>query len=284
MKKAFIVMMAFMLGMAVTSCKQGQKAAPTAEEVAANPAETLTKLVEQAQAEGANCFDSKMYRNVVEFEIASDNTTIEIGLAGTFDLKQSWVIVGMFELFDLNDVASVSSPTDVTYAITNSSFEYRNLTGWTNNGMIYQNNSWEKKVGIGFVEKWQENPGLPNATLTQQLTDLPNGLYELAVNGHNINQKSGNAPSNGFYLTAGTAQKEIGAYGEYKVRATVTDGTLQIGLKLDDCTGNWVAADRFSLLFYGDPDAAVIELINTCVMNTLKIFTHTVNYFFISFT
>ena len=54
MKKAFIVMMAFMLGMAVTSCKQGQKAAPTAEEVAANPAETLTKLVEQAQAEGAN--------------------------------------------------------------------------------------------------------------------------------------------------------------------------------------------------------------------------------------
>ena len=54
MKKAFIVMMAFMLGMAVTSCKQGQKAAPTAEEVAANPVETLTKLVEQAQAEGAN--------------------------------------------------------------------------------------------------------------------------------------------------------------------------------------------------------------------------------------
>ena len=54
MKKAFVVLMAFMLGMAITSCNQGQKAAPTAEEVAANPAETLTKLVEQAQAEGAN--------------------------------------------------------------------------------------------------------------------------------------------------------------------------------------------------------------------------------------
>ena len=54
MKKAFVVMIAFMLGLAVTSCKQGQKAAPTAEEVAANPVETLTKLVEQAQAEGAN--------------------------------------------------------------------------------------------------------------------------------------------------------------------------------------------------------------------------------------
>lgn len=54
MKKAFIVMMAFMLGMAVTSCKQGQKAAPTAEEVAADPVATLNQLVEKAQSEGAN--------------------------------------------------------------------------------------------------------------------------------------------------------------------------------------------------------------------------------------
>ena len=54
MKKAFIVMMAFMLGMAVTSCKQGQKAAPTAEEVAADPVATMNQLVEKAQAEGAN--------------------------------------------------------------------------------------------------------------------------------------------------------------------------------------------------------------------------------------
>ena len=54
MKKAFVVMMAFMLGMAVTSCKQGQKAAPTAEEVAADPVATLNQLVEKAQSEGAN--------------------------------------------------------------------------------------------------------------------------------------------------------------------------------------------------------------------------------------
>ena len=54
MKKAFVVMMAFMLGMAVTSCKQGQKAVPTAEEVAADPVATLNQLVEKAQAEGAN--------------------------------------------------------------------------------------------------------------------------------------------------------------------------------------------------------------------------------------
>ena len=45
------------------------------------------------------------------------------------------------------------------------------------------------------------------------------------------------------------------------MRATVTDGSLQIGLKLDGCTGNWIAADRFSLQFYGDPDAALRDLL-----------------------
>ena len=202
-----------------------------------------------------------MYRNVVEFNIDADNTTIEIGIEGTFDLKQSWCIAGMFELFDLNDAASVSSPTDVTYAITNPGFEYRNLTGWTSNGIVYQDNNWNSKVGTGFVEKWQSSAGLANATLTQQLTGLPNGLYELSVYGHNINQNSGDSPSAGFFLTAGSSETEIGAFGQYRVRATVTDGSLQIGLKLDGCTGNWIAADRFSLQFYGDPDAALRDLL-----------------------
>jgi hypothetical protein len=214
-----------------------------------------------SQAEGANCFDSKMYRNVVEFEINADNTTIEIGIVGTFDLKQSWCIAGMFELFDLNDAAYVSSPTDVTYAITNPGFEYRNLTGWTANGMVYQDNNWEKKAGIGFAEKWQEDPGLPNASITQQLTSLPNGMYELSVYAHNINQKNGDAAGRGMFLKAGDNQTEIGAFGQYKVRATVTDGTLNIGLVLDGCTGNWIAADRFALSYFGDPDTALLELL-----------------------
>ena len=58
MKKAFVVLMAFMLGMGVTSCNQGQKAAPAAEaehvEATPDPEETLNQLVAKAQAEGAN--------------------------------------------------------------------------------------------------------------------------------------------------------------------------------------------------------------------------------------
>lgn len=218
-----------------------------------------------SQAEGANCFDSKMYRNVVEFSVDADNTTVEIGLVGTFDLKQSWCIAGMFELFDLDDEASVSSPTDVTYAITNPGFEYRNLTGWTANGIVYQDNSWGNKAGKGFAEKWQGNAGLPDASLTQTLTGLPNGLYELSAYAHNINQRNGDAPCTGMFLTANDKEQEVGAYGQYKLRATVTDGNLTVGMKLDGCTGNWIAFDRFQLLFYGDPDAALRDLLTAYI-------------------
>ena len=217
------------------------------------------------QAEGANCFDSKMYRNVVEFEVTSASQTLEIGITGTFDLKQSWVIVGMFELFDMNDLASVSSPTDVTYEITNSGFEYRDMTGWNVDGIAYQNNNWANKSGIGFAEKWQYNAGLPNASLTQNLTGLDNGLYELSVYAHNINQRNGDAAGGGMFLEAGGNQTEIGAYGQYKVRATVTDGTLSVGIRLNGCTGNWIAFDRFGLAFYGDPLDAWRDLLAQAV-------------------
>lgn len=222
-----------------------------------------------SQAEGANCFDAKMYRNTLEFSIASDNTAIEIGIEGTFDEMRSWCIVGMFELFDLDDLASVSSPTDVTYAITNPGFEYRNLTGWTNNitkgnNTYGNNNNFSSKAGIGFYESWNNNVALGDAgTLTQTLTNMPAGLYELSVYAQNIEQYNSNAAGTGMFVTANSNQTEIGANGQYKVRTTLqTDGDLTIGIKLENCTGNWIAIDRFGLQFYGDPLQAFKDLLD----------------------
>jgi hypothetical protein len=210
-----------------------------------------------------------MYRNTLEFSIAADNTAIEIGIEGTFDEARSWCIVGMFELFDLDDLASVSSPTDVTYAITNSGFEYRNLTGWTNNitkgnNTYGDNNNFSSKAGVGFYESWQasESGGLGNAgTFTQTLANMPAGLYELSVYAQNIEQYNNSAGGTGMFVTANSNQTEIGSNGQYKVRTTLpADGDLTIGIKLENCTGNWIAIDRFSLLFYGDPLQALKDL------------------------
>ena len=52
MKKTLVVMMAFVLGLAITSCKQGPKAVDP-EAAAADPAQTLTELIEKSKADGA---------------------------------------------------------------------------------------------------------------------------------------------------------------------------------------------------------------------------------------
>ena len=84
-----------------------------------------------SQSEGADVFDSKMYRNTVDFQIPAGGASIEIGLDGTFNLKQSWIIAGMFELINNDELATMDSPFDVTGYITNPGFEYRDMTGWT---------------------------------------------------------------------------------------------------------------------------------------------------------
>lgn len=215
-----------------------------------------------SMAEAANRFDTKMYRNVLEFTVAADNTTINIGVYGTHEQTKSWFICGMFELFDLDDVATVSSPTDMTYAITNPGFEYLNTTGWTATDMAYQDNNWGNKKGVGFMERWQWSAGLgSNKQVTQTLTGLENGLYEVSVYAHNINQRNGDAASTGMFLYANSDKTEIGAYGQYKVRTTVTDGNLEIKVALENCGGNWVAFDQFGLKFYGDPLQAYKDLL-----------------------
>ena len=52
MKKTLVVMVALMLGLAITSCKQGPKAADP-EAAAADPAQTLTELIEKSKADGS---------------------------------------------------------------------------------------------------------------------------------------------------------------------------------------------------------------------------------------
>ena len=217
-----------------------------------------------SMAEAANRFETKMYRNVVEFTIAADNTTISIGVEGTHSEAKSWFICGMFELFDLNDVATVSSPTDMTYAITNPGFEYLNLTGWTNNGFAYvdNNNNIGGKSGLAYIEyyKWG---GLENdKSISQTLTNLENGLYEVTVYGH---QQQG-TPNDGVKLYANDDYTYIGSTTQdYSVRTTVTDGNLTIKIKTEGSTANWTAFDKFRLKFYGDPLKAYQDLLDAAV-------------------
>lgn len=216
------------------------------------------------QAEGANAFDSKMYRNTLDFTVEADGTELEIGLVGTFDLKQSWCIAGMFELIDNDQLATMDSPFDVTGYLANPGFEYRNAGGWTlentgdlSNDYIFHaqsNNAFALKTGGFYGEAWQASGSLSDRKMYQELSGLPNGYYKLSAN------VSYGGSGAFIYLNDKKTDVEANNATKYTVGCVIDDGKLTVGLGLENGTSNYLAFDGFSLQFCGDVAAALTTL------------------------
>ena len=141
---------------------------------------------------------------------------------------------------------------DLTYYITNPSFE-SDFTGWTNPmPMQTQTNDSFSKTGAKYAERWQasNSGGLSNGTLTQSVPTLPAGTYKLTAKAQNVEQYNGDAKGTGFYLTAGSDQVMVGTNVLNTAYATLADaGSLTIGAKTQSCSGNWIAVDDFQLTY-----------------------------------
>jgi len=223
------------------------------------PISTLGSITAAAYAnsqwEGAGCFDSKMYRNTLDFTIDADNTSIEIGITGTFDVMRSWCIVGQFELIDLDAKATMDAPFDVTGYITNPGFEYRDMSGWTQSPNGYfgtQNNKQNFKTAWYFAEKWQQSGALPEGSMSQTLTDLPAGYYKLTAN----------LGGDGTYIDLNGKTANWEADKDYTVGYVLAENedlVITAG-KTAEGTANWIHFDNFRLQFCGDVAAALTTL------------------------
>ena len=157
------------------------------------------------------------------------------------------------------ELLSALGRTDVTSSITNPSFE-SSFTGWTNGGFGTNNGNgaadmgWTK-AGTYFVEKWVSGgSNLPATTLTQTVTGLSSGLYELVVSGHAVQQGGANPLHTGAFITAGSKSTEVVAgHDDYSVSNIVVAGsTLTIGYSLvAPVACNWTGFDNFRLYYYG---------------------------------
>lgn len=139
--------------------------------------------------------------------------------------------------------------TDVSGSIVNAGFDGQGFGGWRNFGFQTQTNtSFTLKTYHAYAEKWvTAGTRLPDSYLLQTITGLTNGQYTLTANAQNINQNATSTSQTGAYLVANEHQTTVTAANTYSVTFYVVDGTAEIGFILENCSGNWVAIDNFTL-------------------------------------
>lgn len=158
------------------------------------------------------------------------------------------------------------SEEDRTSLITNPSFEVNGLAGWTVSNMATQSNAvFSRKQGTYYVETWVSiGQHIGDAYVTQTLKNLPQGNYRIQADALHIQQSGNGSTTNkgtaqtGAYIFAGTAKTVVTAMKQYTVEFAVLDNTanIEIGMKAENATGNYLCVDNFKLQYTGPIDAS----------------------------
>lgn len=150
---------------------------------------------------------------------------------------------------------------DYTSYLKNPSFETDGLSGWTVKNMATQSNSvFSIKNGTYYIESWVNiGSHIGDASVCQTLTGLPTGQYKLTASALHIQQSgSGSTTNNGAEQTgaciyAGMNKVPVTAMKQYEVTFSVIDegDNIEIGLKAEGATGNYLCLDNFKLQYVG---------------------------------
>jgi len=213
-------------------------------------------------------FAAGQYVNEVEFNLPADgDVTIGINRVGT--PESDYTVIGPWTLTRIGDAETEPEPpvvepgSDMTSYITNPSFETGDLTGWTvgsssDTGVKPNSNATYTTEGCDgdylFNTWWQ---GIP---ITQTVTGLPNGTYELKALMANDAITAGNQPclyllANGEH-SAAFSSATAGVFAEGSMQFYVTNGTATIGANGGNADGSfneagyyWYKVDNFRLTF-----------------------------------
>lgn len=146
-----------------------------------------------------------------------------------------------------------SNPLDVTAQYVRAAdFDY-SYHGWKNyDGMALQGNTaFTLKSGNNYMERWVgKGNKVPDAELLQQLSGMPNGKYRLTCVAQNI-QEGSTAKQTGVTMIADDQTVAISAANTYSIDFVVLDGSVKIGLVIENATGNYVCVDNFRLYYLG---------------------------------
>ena len=143
--------------------------------------------------------------------------------------------------------------------------------GWTFEGEHWSSPDWgtyfsdDSYVVIPFLELWHPNNygPLDDGTISQQLSNLPAGAYTVSVDVIAVRQSGGRGkPAEGVTFFANDQQTACSTYNEspvnYALDVTVgADGTLTLGISIENTNANWVACDNFYLIYHGTEEEMI---------------------------
>ena len=205
--------------------------------------------------------------------------------------------------------ASFAQAENVTDKLLNADME-KGIVGWNIDfdSHIWKKNTKNQNYRRGYhgmngtvVENWKSDAtsGLTDNTISQTLTGLPNGTYVFgAYIGATIQgtEESNKDAVTGVTLFANEASVAVATdnpdnsaakwahSGKFNVAVNVVDGTLNVGLKAEATTANYLIMDNATLYYFGegvDAAAALDEMAKIDMAATITIadtcFVHKMN-------
>lgn len=170
--------------------------------------------------------------------------------------------------------SGMSAQTDVTSTcIKNPSFEQNGTDGWTVSGLVTQgNNSFEKKVGGTYLEKWvAKGSSVGTASISQVISPNEPGRYTLIMSAQNLDQNNTTKKCTGAQVYADKNSTIVYTPDDYSVDFTYISGEIEIGFKTTNANGNWLALDNVRLIYNGVPEKDDIKTaLSTLVTSASK--------------
>ena len=227
-----------------------------------------------------NSAAAKVYEN--------ENSTYEEVLEAYNALSEA---VYMAQVYAVLDGASAENPKDATSLLVNPDFSAGNTNGWdlgftkgenvTNlgyQGASYKNDKYtylnhnNEEVNPNcdkFIEGWAANgtkfgsysySTLGDGYLSQTLKSLPAGKYKFTCDAISVQQYAALDRTGGVQLFAVggdiDVNKEIitgnGIPEHVELTFVSSGGNVTLGLRTVSAQANWIAADNFELIYYGE--------------------------------
>ena len=233
------------------------------------------KLALQAQLEAA---DEQGFSDYADYATLynSDNATPEALYQAVEDLKTDLVDFGLSH-------ATPDSPVDVTERYVKEPSFANSMDGWEvvqgpgpnyqrKVGDRFQDGAGSLPEGVAlenFYECYNGSGNMPNWSITQRLSGLPDGKYRVGAWILTNRLPTEDEPNTrGLFLSATTlggqtrveathaasesnSGRGYGTWGHYTVDFDVIGGTATIGLVVEGANTNWTAVDDFTLEYMG---------------------------------